>query len=346
MRRRPETAPAGSGLPARAGRSDRGVRWSAEPGDRGTRLDRFLAADGRLGSRARARRAIERGKVFVNEREATAADAARVLAAGDVVRLWEDRPGSARASKRPYRLGALEVVFDDPALIVVNKPAGLLVVPLARRPDADTVQDKLAGHLQSRGRARALVVHRIDRDTSGLVVFARTARAQHALKAQFEERSAERTYLAVVRGHLSPADGMWRDWLVWSRDDLLQKPAARHDPRATEAVCRYHTVERLAGASLIEVTLRSGRRNQIRAQAALHGHPVVGERQYVDVEAEVGAQDVTFPRQALHAWRLAITHPDSGARLQLEAKLPRDVRGLLSRLRGTTARTARGRPAR
>ena len=321
----------------------RGMRWVVGTDARGVRLDRFLADADRLGSRSRARRALERRKVFVNDREATSADGARALVAGDVVRLWEDRPGTARAPKRPYRLGPLEVLYDDDAVIVVNKPAGLLVVPLARRPDADSVQDRLAAHLAVQGRVRPHVVHRIDRDTSGLVVFARTARAQEALKAQFEARTAERTYLAVVEGHPAPPSGTWRDWLAWSRDQLAQKPGGRWDARAREAVAHYRTVQRLGGASLIEVTLESGRRNQIRVQAALHGHPVVGERQYAD---GASGRATAHTRQALHAWRLAFAHPGTGQRLQFEAPIPLDIQGLLRRLSPATARTGLGPSAR
>ena len=120
---------------------------------------------------------------------------------------------------------------------------------------ARSVFDDLKSYLDRRRRGRPRVVHRIDRGISGLVVFAATAGAQARLKEQFARRVPERVYLAVVHGHPTPAAGVWRDHVVWDTRSLMQKPAASSDPRAKEAVCRYRIVERLAGASLIEVTL-------------------------------------------------------------------------------------------
>src|SRR5919107_2972015 len=138
------------------------------------RLDKFLAAPGRLGSRAKAASALERGKVFVNEDETTLADASRVLAAGDVIRVWMDRPGSAKPRRAgPQIAGDVEILFEDDWLIVVNKPAGLLSVPLERKSDAPSAYDQIERHLRPSGKRRPLVVHRIDQDTSGLVVFAK-----------------------------------------------------------------------------------------------------------------------------------------------------------------------------
>jgi 23S rRNA pseudouridine1911/1915/1917 synthase len=150
--------------------------WRVADEEAGCRLDRFLAAAGRLGSRGRALAAIERGKVFVGDAEAAPADAARRLAPGEVVRVWMDRPGSSRRRiAHPTPTGPLRIVFEDDALVVVDKPAGLLAVPLARRDTAPSVQRLLQDHLRSRGKRRPLVVHRIDRDTSGLVLFATRA---------------------------------------------------------------------------------------------------------------------------------------------------------------------------
>jgi 23S rRNA pseudouridine1911/1915/1917 synthase len=300
--------------------------WDVAPAEAGTRLDKFLAAPDRLGSRARASAAIDRGKVFVNDREAETHDAARALQPGDVVRLWMDRPGSARAARaRVRREGELVVVYEDASLLVVNKPPGLLAVPLARRHDV-SLADLVARHLRSQGKRRPLVVHRIDRDTSGLVVFAKDGPAKAHLEQQFERREPERVYQAVVHGHPSPDRGTWRDWLVWDRDELVQRTARRDDPRAKEAVSTYRVRERLRGASLIEVRLVTGKRNQIRVQAALRGHPLVGETMYV---GERRPSAIAFPRQALHAWRLAFEHPVTGRRLSLEAPLPDDMAGLL-----------------
>ncbi|MEP6592469.1 MAG: hypothetical protein ABJC51_02185, partial [Acidobacteriota bacterium] len=138
-------------------------QWSANEAG-GSRLDKFLADPSRLGSRGRAVTALERGKVFVNGAEVTLADAGRRLAPGDVVRLWMDRPGSARARPRLGPSGDLDVVYEDEALIVVNKPAGLLTVPLERKDAQPSVFDQIEDRMRSHGRRRPLVVHRIDQD--------------------------------------------------------------------------------------------------------------------------------------------------------------------------------------
>ena len=151
-------------------------RWTVDGADAGARLDKFLASAGRLGTRGRAADALARGKIYLNDREATMKDAGVSLAAGDVVRTWMDRPGSA---KRRPTLGEerdLPIVHEDSAIVVLNKPAGLLAVPLERREDARSVYEDLKDYLARRRKPRPFVVHRIDRDTSGLV-FAKTARA-------------------------------------------------------------------------------------------------------------------------------------------------------------------------
>lgn len=304
--------------------------WTVGPAEAGLRLDKFLAAAERAGTRGRAAAALERGKVLVNGEDASPADAARRLTAGDVVRLWIDRPGSARP-KRPTSIGGLQIVFEDEAIVVLDKPAGLLSVPLPRQGDPPSVQRLLAEHLHPRGRRRPRVVHRIDRDTSGLVVFAKHLAAQAHLKAQFRRREPERVYLAVVYGHPSPPSGTWRDHLVWDDEALIQKETHPRDPRGREAVSDYRVVETLRGASLVEVRLHTGKRNQIRLQARLRGHTLVGERRYV-YGPEV-LRPIPFSRQALHAHRLAFVHPRDGRALRFESPLPADMRALVDRLR-------------
>jgi 23S rRNA pseudouridine1911/1915/1917 synthase len=308
-------------------------QWTLNSEDAGIRLDKYLAAPDRAGSRARAADALERGKVFVNDREASIADAATRLAAGDIVRLWMDRPGSARRRATLGDSRDLPIVFEDDALIVLNKPAGLLAVPLPpeRRFDAPSVFEDLKSYLRQRGRHRPFVVHRIDRDTSGLVLFAKTAAAQEVLKEQFKRHQPERVYHAVVYGHPSPPAGTWRDHLVWDSRSLIQKETHPRDSRGKEAICHYRVIEKLAGAAVIEVTLVTGKRNQIRIQARLRGHTLVGEQRYIYGPEEL--RSIAFPRQALHALRLVVRHPRDERELRFEAPLAEDLLMLISRLR-------------
>jgi 23S rRNA pseudouridine1911/1915/1917 synthase len=307
------------------------THWTAGAADAGARLDKFLAAGDRLGSRARAVTAIARGKVFINGEEAGADAAGTRLKTGDLVRVWMDRPGTAK--RRPAIGGSrdLHIIYEDAALLVLNKPAGLLVVPLERRSDAPSVYEEIKDHLRTRGKRRPFVVHRIDRDTSGLVVFAKRADAQARLKEQFKRHEPERVYRAVVYGCPDPPAGTWRDTLVWDDRALIQKETSPRDPRGKEAVSEYRVVESFRDASLVEVRLVTGKRNQIRLQARLRGHMLVGERRYVFGPDRL--RSIAFPRQALHAYRLSFRHPFEGRLMEFEAPMPADMADLIERLR-------------
>jgi 23S rRNA pseudouridine1911/1915/1917 synthase len=309
--------------------------WQITATNAGLRLDKWLAAAERLGSRAKALAALEKGQIFVNNTEQSPADAGRRLQPGEAVRLWLDRPGSAQ--RRNYggagkRIAGLHVVFEDEVLLVINKPAGLLTVPLAAQPDAASLLDQVIEHLRGQNRRQAFIVHRIDRDTSGLVVFAKTFAAQKKLKDQFERREPERAYWAFVYGLPEPASGTWRDELVWDQEELKQRTPRTGDVEVHEAVCRYRTLEKYSAAALLEVGLSTGKRNQIRIQASLRGHPLIGERQYLFKNKP--ALKLDFPRQALHAWRLSLRHPLDGRKLSFEAPLPADLQGLRQQLQG------------
>jgi 23S rRNA pseudouridine1911/1915/1917 synthase len=308
--------------------------WTVAANEAGVRLDKFLADPTRVGSRARAASALERGKIFVNGEEVEAGDGARRIVAGDVVRLWVDRPGSSRARREPTAIGDLGIVYEDEDLFVVDKPAGLLTVPLDRRPLAPSAYDLLRDHVPKRQRRLLGVVHRIDEYTSGLIVFARHPLAQERLKDQFRRRTADRVYWAVVYGHPDPAEGTWRDHLVWDERAMVQKETHPHDPQGKAAISHYRTLEGYATASLIEVRLETGKRNQIRLQARLRGHTLVGEQRYV--YGPEALRPIAFWRQALHARSLTFAHPRDGRPLQFESPVPRDMSELIDRLRRGT----------
>ena len=314
-------------------------RWTVGADAAGARLDKFLASADRLGSRGRAADALARGKVYLNEREATLADAGVALAPGDAVRVWMDRPGSARRRPSLGEEHDLPIVYEDAAIVVLNKPAGLLAVPLERREDARSVYEDLKDYLARRRKPRPFVVHRIDRDTSGLVLFAKTSRAQHYLKEQFRRHTATRVYVAVVYGHPSPPSGSWRDHLTWDDRALIQKETHPRDPNGKEAISHYRVLERFDTASLIEVTLVTGRRNQIRLQARLRGHTLVGEARYI--YGPDSLRTIRFGRQALHAQHLVFRHPSDHRELPFEAPIPEDMAALIARLRGQRSASPR-----
>ena len=305
--------------------------WNVADADAGVALDKFLAAADRLGSRSRAAAARERGKVFVNGAEVGPKEVRLLLKAGDEIRVWEDRPGSSRRRAAPFTAGPLRILYEDPFLIVLDKPAGLLAVPLERREEETSVFDQIEDHLRSHGKRKPLVVHRIDRDTSGVVLFAKDGRTHAALKQQFRQRTPERVYLAVVYGHPVPEAGTWRDYLVWDAKALIQKETHPNDPRAAEAISQYRVIENFASTSLIEVRLTTGKRNQIRIQARLRGHTLVGEVRYTF--GPDALRPIAFKRQALHAWRLTFQHPVEQRAMTYEAPLPADMKKLLADLR-------------
>jgi 23S rRNA pseudouridine1911/1915/1917 synthase len=316
-----------------------GRHWIVTSEQHGLRLDRFLAAQDRLGSRRRVREALDRGQVFLNDREATAFDAGSPLTSGDIVRVWIDRPGSGKR-KGGFEAKGLQILYEDETILVVNKPAGLLTVPLGRGPSR-SAYSLLAGHLGQRGRRTPYVVHRIDRDTSGIVVFAKTAATQRAIKDQFARRQPERVYRAVVHGTPRPARGRWRDYLAWDDHAVRQTVTDAKDPKGVEAISDYQVLETFGDASLVEVRLHTGKRNQIRIQAARRGYALIGERQYAGPSNRTGPPHggPGHPRQALHAHRLSFAHPIDGRTLTFEAPLPPDLDELLRRLRARGTRS-------
>ena len=313
--------------------------WKITEAEAGLRLDKWLAGEARLGSRAKALAALEKGQIFVDNTEQSPGDAGRRIQAGQSVRLWLDRPGSAQ--RRNYsgagkRFSDLHIVFEDEALLVINKPAGLLTVPLPAQPSAPSLLDRVVEHLHGQNRRQAFIVHRIDRDTSGLVIFAKTFGAQQKLKNQFERGEPERTYWAFVYGQPEPAAGTWQDELVWDQEELKQRTVRTGDAQVHIAHCRYRTLEKFADTSLLEIKLGTGKRNQIRMQASLHGHALIGERQYLATRKRVETEPqpkLEFPRQALHAHRLGFRHPLDGRKLNFEAPLPADLQTLWRQLK-------------
>jgi 23S rRNA pseudouridine1911/1915/1917 synthase len=309
--------------------------WTVDRDDAGQRLDAWLAKRPEVSSRGKAREAIDCGKVFLNDAELVHDDAGRRLEPGDRVGFWVDRPGSARPRKREIVASrdALVVVHKDESVLVLDKAPGWLVEPLPGEEGGEvTLVDLLNDHLRGASRIRPHVVHRIDRDTSGLVLFALTPTAKEHLKRQFERRTPERVYLAVVNGRPQPASGTWRDKLVWDKERLVQKRAHLQEVRGKDAEADYRVIEQFAEQALIEVWLVTGKRNQIRVQAGVRGYPLVGERLY-RFGREKGDREPDFDRQALHATRLAFQHPRTGHRVQFTSPLPVDMATLVARLR-------------
>lgn len=229
-----------------------------------------------------------------------------------------------RVRSKPSFSREVAILYEDDALVAVNKPAGLLAVPVPGS-DAPSALSLLSHALQPR-RQRALVVHRIDRFASGVLLFAKTVRDREALVRQFLAHTPARQYLAVTRGHLSPKQGTLVHY--FRKEGMQQKLSAEHDRKAARAELWYSVERSLRSASLVRVTLVTGLQNQIRVQLAALGHPVIGDRKYSPEEAS----ERRIARVALHAALLEFVHPRSGVMVSIECKPPADFQSLVQAL--------------
>lgn len=294
------------------------------------RADKVLAEASGL-SRARVQALIAEGRVAVAG-SALASPSAR-LAAGSafVIALPPPAPLAAIAQDIP-----LVVVHEDADLIVVDKPAGLVVHPAAGSADG-TLVNALLHHCRGRlsgigGVARPGIVHRIDKDTSGLLVVAKSDAAHEGLARQFADHSIARTYLAVTAGHPRPAAGTITARLGRSDRDRKKMAVLADDAaRGKHAVTHYRTLEALDGAALVECRLETGRTHQVRVHLAHIGHPLLGDPVYGRTPAALKPvlARLGFARQALHAASLGFVHPVTSEPLLFEAPLPADMRELI-----------------
>lgn len=233
--------------------------------------------------------------------------------------------GSGKVDRRqPRFLRELSVLYEDDAVVALNKPAKLLAVP-AEDSGTPSALSLLAAELKAK-RQRAFVVHRIDRYTSGILLFAKTWADREALVRQFIEHSPVRQYLAVVRGHLAAKEGTLVHY--FRQEGMFQKLSKERDPKATRAELRYAVERALRGASLVRVSLVTGLQNQIRVQFSAIGHPVIGDRKYHPAEA----LERRITRVALHAAHLEFAHPRTGETVAVNCEPPADFQSLLQAL--------------
>jgi 23S rRNA pseudouridine1911/1915/1917 synthase len=300
----------------------------------GIRLDKFLADRVSDLSRSAAQRLIDGGQVSVNS-ELTKASYKTQPGDQVVVLLPAEEPTTLQAEALP-----LNVIYEDEALLVLDKAAGMVVHPAPGHPGGTLVNALLAyypnlavgGSGQQAG-ARPGIVHRLDRDTSGLLLVAKNEKVRRALQQQFKAHQVHKAYLALLDGHLQPA---------WGR---IEAPIGRDPhhrqrmavlPGGREAITEYHVLEQFAHSmgpvagdyTLVEAEPQTGRTHQIRVHFASIGHPVTGDAVYGRRRPRL---DV--PRQFLHAQRLGFKHPVTGQRLEFEAPLPADLDAVLAILR-------------
>ena len=290
----------------------------AEPGHRGTRLDHFLQAQMPEYSRARLQDWIKAGRVLVDGR---AEKPSFTLRGGESVRVepLELPPLKAEPEDAP-----LEILYQDADVIAINKPAGLVVHAGAGNLSG-TLVNRLVHHFQTLstvgGDERPGIVHRLDRDTSGVLLVARTDAAHQSLAGQFSSRTVEKIYLTVVHGAMKQDRGR------------IEKPIARdpvHRTRMTarlasgrRALTDWKVIRRAAGFSYLEVYIGTGRTHQIRVHLSSIGHPVAGDSLY-------GAPKGTLDRQFLHAHRISFDSPTTGERITVVSPLPAELTNWLA----------------
>ena len=293
--------------------------------DAGTTVQRLIHE--RLGvSNAEAKGLIASGCVARNRRTVGKPD--ERVGAGDRIEVAAEAGRKYSTAARAAKGGdGWRVVHEDDDLIVVDKDAGLLTVPTAA-PVGDSLEELLLASYRKRGHKKPAlhVVHRIDRFTSGLVVFARNHPAAMELRRQFKERTPERIYLAVAEGRVEPDRGRLTHSLGENPKSLKIHVVAK-ESEGRPASLRYLVLLRFPHATLLEVTLETGRRNQIRVQLAAERHPIVGDFSY-------GHPSSLIPRVALHAHRLGFDTPRGRKHLQFESPIPEDFKRLLARLKG------------
>ncbi len=295
----------------------------------GLRLDRFLAGAGHGWSRSQVTRWVNDGHV---RRNGTAVKPAQLVQPGDLIEVVPPPPSASELVPQEI---PLEVLYEDQHLIVINKPPGLVVHPAAGNPDG-TLVNALLAHCRDLsgvgGVERPGIVHRLDKDTSGVLVAAKSDAAHRALSLAFRWRTTDKRYLAVTYGSLEGEEG------------VVDAPIARHPEerkrmavvaRGRPARTLWWVRERLSGCTLVECRLVTGRTHQVRVHMAHIGHALVGDRAYAGrqwrtiTDEEAAAACREFPRQALHAWRLTVAHPATGEPMTFQAPLPDDMERLL-----------------
>ncbi|MEJ7927627.1 RluA family pseudouridine synthase [Sphingobium sp. AN641] len=299
----------------------------------GARLDRALADLLPDLSRERLKALILGGQV-TGPGDAPARNASMKVVVGQAYRITLPAPVAAEAIAQDI---PLRVIYEDEHLIVVDKPAGLVVHPAAGNLDG-TLVNALLHHCRGQlsgigGVARPGIVHRIDKDTSGLLVVAKDDRAHEGLARQFKDHSIRRLYNAVVYGVPAPAAGTVDTWI--GRSDADRKKMAVHrEGRGKHAITHYRTIRPLRGAAMMECRLETGRTHQVRVHMAHIGHPLIGDPVYARDKKGFKSilETLGFKRQALHARTLGFIHPVTQVALSFESPIPADMQELLSQL--------------
>lgn len=302
--------------------------------ERPQRIDLYLITKGVRFSRSRLQRLISQGLITINDRSIKPSTKVHP---GDHIEVAVPPPTPIEARPEPI---PLNILHEDESLLVINKPAGMVVHPAPGHHQGTLVNALLhylkapSGGEYPGGRERPGIVHRLDKDTSGLLVVAKTDEAHRALSQQFKSHTVRKTYRALVLGDLTRGKG--RIELAIGRDIWERKKFSQRTKRPKEAITTYKILERFGQATLLEAYPETGRTHQIRVHMASLNHPVVGDHVYGGKKAAVltiATEEIRIPRQMLHARSLGFLHPVTGKDLTFTSPIPPDMEEVLEALR-------------
>ncbi|MFZ3085700.1 MAG: RluA family pseudouridine synthase [Candidatus Hydromicrobium sp.] len=312
-------------------REDSTLSFTVDAGSSGQRIDKFLTSRIENTSRSHIQNIIGRDKVKVNGK---VVNKHYRLAENDRVTIEGFKEGGPYTEVTPQKIN-LRVVYEDQYLLVISKKSGVLTHPVPGF-SKDTIVNALLYHYDKlsnlSGKDRAGIVHRLDKDTSGLLIIARDDNTHRLLSEKFKEREIKKTYTALVWGSFSESKG--EIILPIGRSRMDRKKMSISIDRGRDAVTRFEVKEEFENSTLLDIYPETGRTHQIRVHLSYIGHPIIGDAIYGSAESKKMAEELGIGRQFLHAKRLEFTHPVTGKQIVLEDKLSDDLLRCLKILRG------------
>lgn len=301
--------------------------------DQGLQLAQWVAKFSSVPSRNKAKTVIASGKVKLNGEWMGAGDAGRAISCGDEAEILWSRPGTSKPHAKAHRellSQGLDILYEDPYIVALNKPAGLLTDSATKQQEKEraTARKLMNSYLKPQEK-RPVVVHRIDRDTSGIVLFAKDPQSAETIREGFREQLLDRFYWVAVQGGPTEDEGVWENWVYWDSKHNVLRRGMPEQSGVKLASAKFRVVERFPRLSILEVELGTGKRNQIRFQCQERNYPLCGEKLYLP--AGWDRKGFPCPRQALHAKKLVLSHPRTNRKVVIECPLPSDLSTWLER---------------